>query len=85
MWKAYKVESYPIKLIKKDLNEETRLTRAIIRGDLLLQGKSELCNASFILDASKNWNHAPHAIKNCISIGVAKKEIKKFVTTLPLL
>ena len=37
-----------------------------------------------IIDASKNWNLAPQAIKNSSSISMAKKEIKKFVITLPI-
>ena len=60
------------------------MSQLLLRGDIVLQGKSDLCNASFILDASKNWNLAPQAIKNSSSISMAKKEIKKFVITLPI-
>ena len=77
-------ENYPTKLLKKEISDDNRLTRSTIRGDIVLQGKSNLCNASFILDASKHWNNAPQAIKNCSSISMAKKEIKKFVITLPI-
>ena len=84
MWKASNLESYPTKLLKKEISDDNRLTRSTIRGDIVLQGKSDLCNASFVLDASKHWNNAPQAIKNCSSISMAKKEIKKFVITLPI-
>ena len=84
MWKASKVDNYPIKLFRKEHSEDNRLTRSIIRGDLLMQCKSELCNASFIQDASKNWNSASQLIKDCNSIYKAKKEIKKLVLTIPL-
>ena len=84
MWKASNLENYPTKLFKKEINYDYRLTRSTIRGDIVLQGKSDLCNASFMLDASKNWNLAPQAIKNSSSISMAKKEIKKFVITLPI-
>ena len=84
MWKASNVLNYLIKLTKKDQNSENRQTRSNLRGDLLLQGKSDLCNASFIFDAFKNWNLAPTSIKESKTLHKAKKEIKKFVFTLPL-
>ena len=60
---------------KKDSNAENRLTRATIRGDLVLIGKNELCSASFMQDAARNWNNAPTDIKECNSIYKAKKAI----------
>ena len=78
MWKASNVKNYPTKLCKKEIIDDNRLTRSTARGDLVLLGKTELCNASFIMDASKNWNIAPLSIKN------SKKEIKKFVLKLPI-
>ena len=35
------------------------LTRSTLRGDIVIQGKNEMCNTSFLHDASKNWNTAP--------------------------
>ena len=84
MWKATNVSYYPIPLDKKAFNDDSRLTRSITRGDIVLQGRSELCNSSFMFDASKIWNNAPSSIKECNSIYKAKKEIKKFVSLLPL-
>ena len=84
VWKAANVENYPIKLLKKDLNSVTMSTRAATRGDLVLQGKNELCTTSFLQDSARIWNNAPNDIKDCNSIYKAKKNIKKFVHTLPL-
>ena len=84
MWKASNIMNYPVKLDKKDPNTDNMLTRSTARGDILLQGKSDLCNSSFIFDASKIWNSAPCSIKNSKTIYKAKKEIKKYVCTLPL-
>ena len=77
MWKASNVQDYPINLVKKVPIKDNMHTRSTIRGDLVLQGKNELCNSSFILDAS-------NTIKESTSIYKAKSEIKKFVFTLPL-
>ena len=84
VWKAANVENYPIKLLKKDLNSVTMSTRAATRGDLVLQGKNELCTTSFLQDSARIWNNAPNDIKDCNSIYKAKKNIKKLVHTLPL-
>ena len=84
MWKATNVSYYPIPLDKKAFNDDSRLTRSITRGDIVLQGRSELCNSSFMFDASKIWNNAPSSIKERNTIYKAKKEIKKFVSFLPL-
>ena len=45
MWKASNVKDYPIKLIKKESNFENMSNRSTTRGDLVLQGKNELCNS----------------------------------------
>ena len=40
--------------------------------------------ATFLNDAVKIWNAAPTEIKNSNTLAIAKKEIRKFVTTLPI-
>ena len=55
------------------------LSRAASRGDLLVKGKTELRQSTFINDASKIWNNAPLTIKQSKTISSAKIEIKKFV------
>ena len=39
---------------------------------------------TFVNDAIKIWNAAPITIKNSKTLAIAKKEIRKFVTTLPI-
>ena len=84
MWKATNISNYPIKCDRKVPRNDDMHTRSTLRGDLIIQGKNDLCTSSFILDASKNWNNAPRSIKDSLTIHKAKIEIKKFVTTLPL-
>ena len=84
IWKALNDPNYPLKPSKKSLDENKVLTRSIIRGDIVIQGKNEMCQTTFLHDASKIWNNAPQNIKKCTSIYKAKKAIKQFATTLPI-
>ena len=84
MWKASNMINYPIILERKITNDGHRSTRSNLRGDIVLQGKNALCHSSFLFDASKNWNKTPTAIKDCTTLYKAKKEIKKYVSSLPL-
>ena len=51
---------------------------------LVKQGNSNLAKQTFKNDSARGWNKAPLSIKICSSIYSAKKEIKKFVKTLPV-
>ena len=82
IWQALNVENYPIKGEVHSKSKENR-TRSNTRGDLVVQGKSEIYRSAFINDASKLWNNAPKTIKDCRTILSAKREIKKYITTLP--
>ncbi len=84
MWKAVNNPNHPLKINKKSLEDVIVLTRSTTRGDLVIQGKNEMCHTSFLYDASKIWNNAPQNIKQCNSIYKAKKVIKQFTTTLPI-
>ena len=59
MWKASNVKNYPTKLCKKEIIDDNRLTRSTARGDLVLLGKNELCNASFMS------RKGPVVVKGC--------------------
>ena len=48
------------------------------------KGKSSLTQSTFINDGIETWNKAPNNIKQCQTFYTAKKEIKKFVLTLPV-
>ena len=84
MWKASKIQNYPIKMDKHTASDESRATRATTRGDLLMKGSTFKSQSTFLNDASKIWNKAPMSLKCCETIYSAKKEIKKFIANLPI-
>ena len=60
------------------------ISRSSKKGDLIVNGKTELRQSSFKNDAAKNWNNAPEIIKQSKTLYSAKTLIKKFVQTLPI-
>ena len=52
--------------------------------DLVIKGKSRTKSQTFINDAAKIWNEALCAIKDCISLLLAKIQIKIFIEMLPI-
>ena len=72
--------SYPINWVVK----VSRITRSSNVKTLLEKKHSRFEDSTFMNDASRVWNLAPQAIRECISLFSAKKEIKKFIKTLPL-
>ena len=84
IWKSRNIENYPIHIQKLNYNPELRGTRASNRGDLVTEASTVKSQATFINDAIKVWNAAPLKIKTCKTLATAKKEIRKFVTTLPI-
>ena len=77
-------DKYPIQSQKLNYNTEARSTRASNRGDLKIEASTLKSQATFLNDAFKIWNAAPSNIKNSKSLAIAKKEIRKFATTLPI-
>ena len=59
-------------------------SRSMANGGLLEVNDCANLKATFINDGAKAWKTIPANIKNCESLYMAKKEIKKFVKTLPL-
>ena len=84
IWKSSNITDYPIVSVKQEEKEGTRCTRAKTRGDVIQTASSQLSQATFLNDAFKIWNKAPLKIKTCNSLFSAKKEIRKYVKTLPL-
>ena len=84
IWKTINVENYPHGGIHESINLSSMSSRSSSRGDLQVKGKTELRQSSFVNDAANNWNTAPNIIKQSKSLFSAKKEIKKFVQTLPI-
>ena len=84
MRKSINVENYPQAGIHNVNTNIYMSSRASTRGDLIVKGKTELRQSSFVNDAAKNWNTAPINITQSKSLSNAKREIKKFAQTLPL-
>ena len=84
IWKTINVGNYPQLGIHKINNHNHMISRASSRRDLVVKGKTELRQSAFVNDAAKTWNNAPNAIKLNKSLSGAKREIKKFVLTLPI-
>ena len=84
MWKANNVDKFPIKVTRQSTAENARVTRGDTSERLLESGMSELVRNSCIGDATKLWNKASIAVKAATTIFSAKKEIKKFASSLPI-
>ena len=61
--------------MKKIDVEDTRITRSMTTVNLIVQGKSEILQSTFLSDASRAWNKAPECIRQSESIWKVKKEI----------
>ena len=85
-WKALNNKNSALKNLKQKtlIGSADRISRSITNGDLIEEGTSEMARSSFLNDSTRLWNGAPLAIKSCKSLLLAKKEIKKFVLTLPI-
>ena len=84
MWKATHIENYHIKTEQKTGSADKISTRADSSGNLIEKGFSSTSWNTFLNDATRAWNKAPHKIKSCKSFYNAKKLIKEFVLTPPM-
>ena len=84
IWKSINDDKYPIQSQKLNYNTEARSTQASNRGALKIEASTLKRQATFLNDAFKIWNAASSNIKNSKSLAIAKKEIRKFATTLPI-
>ena len=84
VWKAVQDQHHPMKIEKVIHGESSCLTRSVVKGDLKEFGKTEIVQSTYLSDACKVWNKCPKNIKESLTLGVAKKTIKAFVTTLPI-
>ena len=73
MWKSIHITNYPIKSAMIQRNDDVVSTRAISSGLLKEAKLSNMCQRTFLNDATHIWNLAPLTIKNCASLSVAKK------------
>ena len=84
MWKSSNIEDYPLQLRQTEIREGVRSTRAATKGRPCDIGRTQLTQTTCISDAIKMWNTAPSAITESRSLYQAKREIKKYVKTLPV-
>ena len=84
LWKSQKTKFSTINFIKSKNNQSDMCSRSMVSGKLTESRGSDALKSTFINDGIKAWNLAPDVIKNCNSLFSAKKEIKKFVKTLPI-
>ena len=84
MWKTIHIEDYPLKLQQQEIREGMATTRAATKGQPCDIGRTQLTQTTCISDAIKVWNSAPSGIKESKTLYQAKREIKKFVKTLPV-
>ena len=86
IWKAVNIVECPLKIVKmKDVLPERPLrSKNENEFKLLEAGFSELSKKTFMSDSIRLWNKCPIDIEKCKSLYSEKKEIKKFVTNLPI-
>ena len=85
IWKAINIKNNPLKIVKQNMSKDSdRATRSVTSGVLSITGKTNLYRNSFIGDASKLFNQAPMSIKTSTTLSGAKREIKKYIKTLPI-
>ena len=85
VWKALHFQNNPLNITLPIMDPNERNSRSISNGRLkMCNGKSLSSQATFLNDAKRVWNSAPQQIRECNSIYSVKKEIKSFVSTLPL-
>ena len=86
VWKSLNFSNY-LTQWDKVLNDEvvsTRNLRSANKSFLKTFGRFKIAESTFINDAAKTWNEAAMELKNFKSLYSVKKEIKKYIKTLPL-
>ena len=78
------IADYPLEIRQQASSENGATTRAATKGRPCDIGRSKLTQSTCISDSIKLWNVAPSAITESTTLYKAKKEIKKFVRTLPI-
>ena len=80
MWKSKNMNKYPLKpeIIQPITNGATT------RNATAEKFKINATPNTFIGDATRLWNNAPHSVTNAINIIAAKKGVKVYCATLPI-
>ena len=83
-WKALNNCNSSLNHLEKKADVALRASRASANGDLVEEGHSILALCTFQNDATRLWNRASTTVKSCKTLYSAKKEIRKFVLSLPI-
>ena len=83
VWKAKNNINYPTQWANDPKQVDAR-TRSVQKESLIVPGKSLKMQSTLYSDAANVWNKAPDTIKNARTLLSAKREIKKFIITLPI-
>ena len=85
VWKSLNDNMHPIQWEKRSADQSTSCNlRSALSKALKPIGKSRIVESTFMSDAVKVWNATPQCIQECKSLFTVKKEINKFVRSLPL-
>ena len=83
-WKALNNCNTSLNHLRQKAEVSMRTSRATSNGDLVEDGSSNIALCAFQNDATRSWNRTPLIIKSSKSLDSAKKEIRKFVLSLPI-
>ena len=84
MWKATKLENYPVKMEKLQTNGQERATRQNKEDKFKEKVRTKLGMSTFVTDGARLWNRAPKSVTSAGTMWQAKKAIKEFCKTLPI-
>ena len=84
VWKSQNITNYPTIWTKRNKVIKRPGLKSTNKPELMISGKSYLRSQTFYNDAAKVWNDVPVEIKKCKTLISAKKNIRKFVVTLPI-
>ena len=84
IWKALKIQNYPLKVQKHIINDDVATTRACTNGRLIESVKCKISQKSCINDAIRLWKQLPTEVTSCTTKGQIKTQTKIFVKTFPV-
>ena len=84
IWKALKVDNYPLSINTQETRVDGSSTRADTAGRPKEIGKSILTQKTCVSDAIHTWNKAPKKVTDCETLYQAKKAIRTFAKSLPI-
>ena len=84
VWKSINIKDYPIQWKRRsDIMQKDGL-KSSNKPELVITGRSAIQDSTFINDATRVWNKAPSAVRDCKTLYTVKKQIKIYIRTLPI-